>query len=273
MNDQEYAYLKRTIRVLTGIDLECYKSQQMRRRLTFLITSQRSSVTAYCKLIGRDQAALQKLKNFLTINVSEFFRDANQFQLLKNNILPDLLNLRPRLSVWSAGCSHGAEPYSLAIILEELTRGARHRILATDIDEGILAKAKTGGPYTNTDIANVERRYLLKYFEKSQNGYRVTDHIQRSVEFKVHNLLSDSFARSFDLIVCRNVVIYFSNEAKSKLYKRFAESLNPNGVLFMGGTETLVDVAGLELEKLYNCFYRKSVSKPKVLVHPEPARV
>ena len=148
MNDQEYDYITRVIRKLTGIDLDNYKSQQMRRRLTGLIASQAGGVPEYCELVKKNKDALKKLRNFLTINVSEFFRDIEQFNILKTKVLPELLSRNPSLKVWSSGCSHGGEPYSIAILLEEIAPGRHHRVLGTDIDDETLARARAGGPYS-----------------------------------------------------------------------------------------------------------------------------
>ena len=266
MNDQEFEYLKKKILALTDIDLNYYKAQQMRRRLDGLVTNESGSVAEYCKRIERDEGALKKLSNFLTINVSEFFRDANQFQQLRTAILPELLGNSERLNIWSAGCSIGAEPYSVTMMLENLTPGKKHRIVATDIDQAVLAKAKNGGPYSSSDIANVDKALLLKYFTRSDDGYQVIDSIKRRVDFKRHNLLKDSFEHGFDLIMCRNVVIYFSDEAKRTLYTGFYNSLKEGGIMFIGATETLLDASGLGLVRIHNCFYRKPVSNEKAAV-------
>ena len=140
LNDQEYALISRKILKLIGIDLSYYKSQQMRRRLQGLANSPAGSIVEYCALVQRDEAALTKLKNFLTINVSEFFRDADQFNFLKTKLMPELLKQKSHINVWSAGCSHGGEPYSVAITLKEITGDARHRIVATDVDERVRSR-------------------------------------------------------------------------------------------------------------------------------------
>ena len=255
LNDQEYAIISRKILKLIGIDLSFYKSQQMRRRLHGLANSQVNSIVEYCALVERDQTALTKLKNFLTINVTEFFRDAEQFNILQTKVMPELLNHRPHLSVWSAGCSHGGEPYSVAITLKEITGDARHRIVATDIDEQIVEKAKKGGPYSAADLANVASKLVLKYFRKEPDGYYVIDEIKRMVDFKRRDLLKSRFDSGFDLIMCRNVVIYFSDEAKTKLYSGFYDALTTDGILFIGATETLLEANDVGLERVHNCFY------------------
>jgi len=257
VNDQEYTYIKKTIKRLIGIDLDNYKTPQMQRRLGGLASSNADSIALYCKLVERDEDARTQLRNFLTINVSEFFRDAQQFDQLKKRVLPMLLEKRQQLSVWSAGCSHGGEPYSIAMLLEELAPNRKHRILATDIDQEILARAKNGGPYSPSDVSNVEPKLLLKYFNREKDGYHLIDNVKRKVEFRRHNLLADLFQKNFDLIICRNVVIYFTEEAKGKLYKGFSHALNENGILFIGATESLLDLQFLNLERMFNCFYMR----------------
>jgi len=257
MDDQEYCYLKRKVLTRTGMDLDSYNSQQMRRRLESLVFSNSCSVVQYCEKLQNDPDVLRKLQDFLTINVSEFFRDINQFELLKNTMLPELLKRNHKLNIWSAGCSHGAEPYSLAIILDEISPGHNHRILATDIDEGVIARATNGGPYSQNDTRNVSKARIQKYFSESADGYRVRDTLKNRVEFKHLNLLSDHFESGFDLIICRNVIIYFTEKAKSNLIERFCNSIKAKGVLFLGATETMPVAPSLGLERLGICFYKK----------------
>jgi chemotaxis protein methyltransferase CheR len=265
MNDEEYTYLKKKILKLLNIDLGGYKDHQMRRRLdAFISRTEAPGVAAYCKTLDGDRQVCQKLRDFLTINVSEFFRDKDQYEILRTRILPELMANGPRLSIWSAGCSIGAEPYSIAIMLEEMASYHRHRILASDLDTGILAKAKAGGPYLPADVKNVDKNLLAKHFKKVENDYWVTDRIRERVEFRQHNLLMDPFVKDFDLIVCRNVVIYFTDDAKRKLYRGFYESLKDNGVFFMGGTETMLGASDLKFEKICASFHRKCVDGGKV---------
>lgn len=258
MKDEEYLYLTKKIRDLLDIDLGGYKNHQMRRRLdAYIARAQVPEVVAYCKILERDKEVCQKLRDFLTINVSEFFRDAEQYEVLRTRILPELLKRNRKLNIWSAGCSNGAEPYSVAIILNELCQHQNYRIVATDIDTGILARANAGGPYIESDVRNVDKKLLIKHFVAEGQRYMVAEKIRRTVEFRQQNLLSDPFEKGFDLIVCRNVVIYFSDDAKSKLYRGFYDSLNENGMLFIGGTESMLGSSGLGFEKVCTSFHRK----------------
>ena len=258
MKDVEYSYLKRTVLAQTGIDLDSYKSQQMRRRLEgFIESSPSPDVMEYCKALVRDGEALRRLRDHLTINVSEFFRDREHFRKLQTVVLPELLKQRPRLNIWSAGCSHGEEPYTIAMILDGLSPGRTHRILGTDIDEGALARAREGGPYRPSDVSNVEEALLSRYFTSFGEGYRLTDRIKSKVEFRQQNLLSEGFESGFDLILCRNVVIYFTDKAKAQLVQGFYQSLREGGVLFTGASETLVPTPDPRFQRLEVTLYKK----------------
>lgn len=262
MQDDEYKYLKGKIFSLLNIDLSGYKDHQMRRRLDgFMARSQESNVASYCKTLEVNRNLLTKLRDFLTINVSEFFRDSEQYEILRTRVLPELLKRSPRLNIWSAGCSNGSEPYSLAIILSELSPRQKHRILATDLDVGILAQARAGGPYTQADVRQTEGSLLSKYFTTAQDGYWVCNSVKQYVEFKNHNLLRDPFESGFDLVICRNVVIYFSDEAKNGLYRGFHRALKEDGVLFIGGTETMLGSNDIGFERLHNSFHCKRASQ------------
>ncbi|MCL0087245.1 protein-glutamate O-methyltransferase CheR [Dehalococcoidia bacterium] len=259
ITDTEYTYVKKRVRDLVNIDLENYKEKQMRRRLSsFLERCNAPDAASYFGAAERDQGMLRELADFLTINVSEFFRDERHFERLEKLVLPELLKKNPHLNIWSAGCSNGAEPYTIAIILAELSPGRPHRILATDIDNTILACARVGGPYAAQDVRNIQRDRLARYFTKSGDKYWVVDRIKERVVFKQHNLLSDPYEHNFDLIVCRNVVIYFTDEAKRKINRGFCRSLKDNGILFVGGSEVIMNAAELGLESIMPSLYRKS---------------
>lgn len=260
MDDQEYQYLKRKILKLINVNLDSYKSQQMRRRLNmFLAHTEAKNVVDYTHMLERNQNMLDELRSFLTINVSQFFRDPSPFEQLRRLILPQLLQNSPRLNIWSAGCSHGEEPYSIAMILESISPYHHHRILATDIDEGALNQAKAGGPYTPDAVKNVSSIFLRRYFIASNGGYLVSDKIRQRVVFRQQNLLCDAFGQGFDLIICRNVTIYFTEEAKRELNQRFYHSLKDGGVLFIGGTEVMLDIASAGFKGLAVSFYQKPV--------------
>lgn len=257
MNDREYATLSDKIKSLLGIDLDSYKAQQMRRRLTGFVGSSRLSVPAFCEKLDRDLDMVSTLKDFITINVSEFYRDDRQFKVLITEVLPKLVANGNRLNIWSAGCSHGGEAYSIAMELEKMTPGVSHRILATDIDATVLKRAAAGWPYSAADVRNVDPATLKRFFTEEEGKYRLASEITGKVTFRRHNLLSDPSETGFDLIVCRNVVIYFTDNAKELINRGFHKSLREGGVLFIGGTETLLKASELGFERLLPSFYVK----------------
>lgn len=258
MDDNEYGYVKKRINDLLDIDLDNYKERQMRRRLTsYLERANPPDVGTFFNNVEKEETMLQELKDFLTINVSEFFRDEHQFAKLETAILPELLENRMKIKVWSAGCSIGAEPYTLAIMMEEAMPGSANTIVATDLDETILKQARAGGPYGQQDVRNVGPDRLAKYFRNEDGKYWVVDKIRNKVIFKRHNLLSDPYEQNCDLILCRNVVIYFTDAAKSKINRGFCNSLREGGILFIGGSEIIFDAVQIGLGVAIPSFYRR----------------
>jgi chemotaxis protein methyltransferase CheR len=264
MDAREYNFIKYKVRKLLDVDLNAYKGHQMQRRLrTYLLRSGYPNWPKFFRAIQDDPVALDALRNYLTINVSSFFRDKMRFDYLQTSIVPQLLVGRQRLRVWSAGCSYGHEPYSLAILLAEATSFFnRHILLATDIDQAALAHARAGGPYKAKEMENVPFSLRQRYFKRRDDAsgddvYYLIDTLRRRITFRSQNLLVDVFEDDFDLIVCRNVVIYFEPQAKERLYQRFYEALRPGGVLFLGNTEVLSRASQIGFEIAGLSFYRR----------------
>lgn len=229
MNLAGYPQFRHTILSLTGIDLDCYKGNQMERRLQAIMRRVGAEdLLQYSRMLQGEPQRVKEFRDFLTINVTEFFRNPDKFAELKERILPDLLRRWPRLRIWSAGCSTGAEPYSLVIILDELDPRGQHEIVATDIDEEAL-KAARSGAYPERDMREVSPQRRRRYFTQEGDLWVVRPEYRQRVRFQQQNLLSDPFPTEVDLILCRNVVIYFSEEAKDGLYCRFHRALKPGG--------------------------------------------
>ena len=258
MDEKDWAEFKNKLNQKTGIDLQLYKEPQMKRRIGNLVTrAEFKSFTAYFDHVSKNKDDFAEFIEYLTINVSEFFRTPEKFSKLETDVIPYLMKRSPKLNIWSAGCSIGAEPYSLSIIMKELTPNVRHRILASDLDIDILAKAKRG-IYTDNELKAMKPDRLNKYFTKTADGkYAVKPEIKSVVEFKRHNLLKDKFETGFDLILCRNVVIYFTEEAKDQLYAHFFEALKPGGILFVGATEAILNFRKLGYTSFQPFFYQK----------------
>lgn len=257
VEDMDYSLFVRKVREHLSLDLSQYKETQMKRRLTSLRNKRGyASFAAYFKAIMQDEQLLAEFKDRVTINVSEFWRNPNRWEVLEKRFLPELIKSSRRLKCWSAACSTGEEPYTLAMILDRL--GVRNAdITATDIDAGVLEKARAGR-YPERSVRDVPKAYLEAYFEKDGDEYVVADRLKRMVRFEQGNLLLDPFGRDHDLIICRNVMIYFTEPAKQDLYRRFSAALRPGGILFVGSTEQIFTPSQYGLESVDSFFYRKT---------------
>ena len=255
-----YEQFKRAAGDLTGIDLSAYKNQQMDRRIHSLMNSWgMADYDMYLATLRTDKARFGEFQKKLTINVSEFFRNPERYDELARIILPEIYRADRGLRSWSAGCANGAEPYTLAILAREAGFDGVY-IRATDIDRESLRRAQTGR-YTPNEVRNVPPPLLIKYFSYDGTTYNLSAEIKGMVEFRQHNLLYDHFGRGFDLILCRNVVIYLTEAAKETLYRRFCQSLRTGGYLMVGGTEPLLNFKDFGLENPLTAFYRKSAAE------------
>ena len=255
--DRDWGLFKQKLKARTEIDLDLYKEPQMKRRINNLVMrAGYKECCAYFDHVCKEKDEFAAFIEYLTINVSEFFRTPEKFSKLETDVIPDLLKRSSKLNIWSAGCSIGAEPYSLAIIMKEMTPGTRHRILASDLDIEILAKAKRG-VYTADEIKCMSPERRRKYFDEDSDHYAVKQEIKSMIEFKRHNLLQDKFETGFDLILCRNVVIYFTDEAKDQLYRHFFEALKPGGILFVGATESILNFRKMGYTSFQPFFYQR----------------
>ena len=257
MEDRDFVQFIANVKRKTGIDLALYKEAQMKRRLTSLRVKRGfNSFDAFFEGMMKNQELFDEFLDRMTINVSEFFRNPSRWQVLESKIIPRLLKEKGKVKCWSAACSTGEEPYSLAMLLSRFMPLHEVDILATDLDEGAIAKAKRG-IYTDRSLQDAPKDLVTKYFRKDGVMYEISDEIKRLIKFKRHNMLADSFDRNFDLIICRNVMIYFTEEAKNELYHKFADSLRPGGVLFVGSTEQIFQPQQYGFEPEDTFFYRK----------------
>ncbi len=257
MEDKDFLQFIASIKKKTGIDLALYKEAQMKRRLTSLrLKRGYATFAAYFEAITQNQELFYEFLDRMTINVSEFFRNPGRWDVLENKILPKLAKANRRLKCWSAACSTGEEPYTLALILlrKQLMRDST--LLATDIDEGALIKAKQG-IYTERSLQDCPPELISRYFKKDAMSFRIADEVKQAVTFRKQNLLADAFDSSFDLIICRNVMIYFTEEAKNELYHKFSRALKPGGILFVGSTEQIFQPQQYQFDVEDTFFYRK----------------
>lgn len=260
MNDTDWSFARRGIAALLALDLEAYREAHLRLRVENLVRRQQhGDVQAFLARAHHDEMALADLRDALTVNTTEFFRNPVQFEALRSVVLPALLAERPALSIWSAGCSFGAEPFSIAMVLDEIegARAARHRIVATDMGQRVLERATHGGPYFAEELRGVTPARLARYFRKAGASYRLTEELRARITFRQHNLLGDPVDRDFDLVSCRNVAIYFEAKARDELLRGIHDVLRPGGVLFVGGTEAAPGSEADGWRHVVGNFYRR----------------
>ncbi len=256
----DYEYLKREVRSLTGIDLNAYKERQMKRRIDALIAKHGiKDYHAYTALLRTDRVRFEEFVSYITINVSEFYRNPDQWRLLESDVLPQLLKrFGGNLKIWSAACSTGDEPYSLVMALSRHVPLRQIQIHATDLDKQVIAKAKLG-LYSDKSISSVPEDLKRKFFTRVGPSYCISEEIKERVTFREHDLLKDVYPTGCHLIVCRNVLIYFTEEAKDEVFVKFHKALQPGGVLFIGSTEQVLRHREMGYERRTSFFYEKAL--------------
>jgi chemotaxis protein methyltransferase CheR len=254
-----YEAFKQSIYEMTKIDLNSYKERQMKRRIEALIAKYGiDSYHDYVQKLKTDKIAFDEFINYITINVSEFYRNPDQWAILEKEVFPYLFERFGKdLRIWSSACSTGDEPYSLAMLLTRFLPSNKIKIIATDIDKTVMEKAKLG-LYHEKSLKALPDEFIKKYFVKiSDRTYQISDIIKSCVEFRQHDLLRDSYPAGCDLIVCRNVLIYFTDEAKNKIYSDFNKALKKDGLLFVGSTEQIIQAQQLGFGNFRSFFYKK----------------
>lgn len=254
----DYDFFKREILALTTIDLNSYKEKQMKRRIDTLIAKHKiADYDKYIQTLKNDKVMFEEFVNYITINVSEFYRNPEQWKILDETIFPELISkFGKNLKIWSAACSTGDEPYSLVMALSRHVPLNQIKIYATDLDKQVIAKAKVG-LYSDKSIVSVPEDLKKKYFTQVGPSYKIADEIKACVEFKEHNLLKDAYPTNYHLIVCRNVLIYFTEEAKDLIFRKYYDSLAPGGILFIGSTEQIMNYREVGFERKNSFFYSK----------------
>ncbi len=239
--------VKRRLVSIYGVDLSYYKDDFLRRRIRARMVSLKiSNPWRYVRLLEESPEEVRNLLDNVSINVSRFMRDAHVWSVVMNSVFRVLVSQKMdggTIRIWSAGCSHGEEPYTVAILLSEMVEKAGFkpniRVYATDIDLDALQKAREG-VYRREDLRELGVYRLLKFFTHLGNGlYRVNEEVKQLVVFKRHDLLKDRYFRDLDAIFCRNVLIYFNKEAQKRVLYGFSKALRPGGFLILGATESM----------------------------------
>ncbi|MGD0978366.1 MAG: protein-glutamate O-methyltransferase CheR [Candidatus Bathyarchaeia archaeon] len=234
--------LKKQLREATDVDCEGYRPEYLKRRLEIRLRATNSKTYGdYARYLKANPKEHDLLLNDLTINYSLFFRDSDVFLSLKEKIFPEFFSSKTA-RIWSAGCATGEEPYSLAILANECksrsTKDLQVTIYASDVDRDALAKAARG-KYDLKSLQGVEQSLVDKYFAREGELFSVKDFVKQSVRFERHDLMTSPSHQNLDLVLCRNVMIYFSRESQQKIHMHFYDSLKEGGYLVIGKTEML----------------------------------
>jgi chemotaxis protein methyltransferase CheR len=245
LNDADFETYRNLIYAESGITFTATNRSILESRLK---EKQRekgfSSVRAYFSQIASDKEELKQFLDSITTNLTRFFRNQPQFDALEKYVIPEIISKIKKTStgnikIWSAGCSTGEEPYTIAMLLKEiLPPGWDFDILASDISLKCLMTAKEGF-YADNRIEGIAPNYLLKYFDKVDGGYKIHDNIRSKIRFDYHNLKNDSGQRGLDVVFCRNVIIYFDDVAQAAVINRFWDAMASKSFLFIGHSESL----------------------------------
>ncbi|MGQ9464608.1 MAG: CheR family methyltransferase [bacterium] len=249
--EYNFQQLIKLIEDKTGFKCGSYKEKPLTRRIRVRMRALGlSDFQQYYNYLTLNPDEFERLLATLTIKLSYFFRNPETFDYLKNEIIPGLKN-NEKIIIWSAGCAHGEEPYSLAIIAAESGVLEKTVIYATDIDDHALKKAKEGN-YASLVFQYTPQSYIEKYFERTNDGYRIKDHLRTIVQF-IHLDLFDNFPfPACDLIICRNVLIYMDRNAQSVLVRKFYDNLKMGGYLVIGKVELLLGIPEARFFSLVN---------------------
>lgn len=270
LSDSEFEEIRTVIKDMTGISMSAAKRQLIYRRLqTRLKATGINSFKTYLELLKKgDPREQEAFTNAVTTNLTSFFREKHHFEFLAKTIIPEIVakrgNNSRRLRIWSAGCSTGEEPYSIAITLKETLKSIDRwdaRLLCTDLDSDVLNTGKTG-IYAQDRVEKIPEKQLRRWFRKNgstdDDRVKVSQDLQDLITFKQLNLMNDWPMRGrFDVIFCRNVVIYFDKPTQRVLMDRYAEILEDDGYLILGHSESLFNVSD-RFTLLGHTIYRKS---------------
>lgn len=269
--DIGFELLKRAIKESTGFNCEQYKEAHFRRRVNVRVRATSSeNYGEYLRLLKKDSEEYEYLIKALTINVSEFFRNPETFEVIEKEVIPFLIKSRSdslikSIRIWSAGCATGEEAYSLAMLLHKVLNRDYNKyrisIIGTDIDTLSLEKAQKG-VYLENVLKNVDASTKENYFVKLNETYQVSDQLKSMIRFKRQDMISESCTGRFDLIICRNVMIYFKKEVQEQLQLNFHKALNRGGFLVIGKAETLLGAASNHF-KTYNSRERLYIKETK----------
>ncbi len=235
----DFVRFKKEFFQYTGLDLESYKDKQMERRINQLLKREGfDGLESFFKSIKASKDQLHKFYTYLTINTSVFYRDAKVYDYLEQTVFPDLLDKFKKIKIWSMGCSHGEEPYTLALMLDDLSALERASIIAGDIDDKVLQMAAEG-VYSPNQVEKVPPHVLKKAFKVDNGKYCLDVKYKRAITFKKQNFLQPIYKDlpRMHLILCRNVFIYFKTEVQESIIEQVSALIEPGGYFIIGSAE------------------------------------
>lgn len=254
VSEQDLQFIKKEMKESAGIDLDKFKSPFLTRRVTArMLAKGVRAGSEYAQLLAEDPVESLTLYNSLSINVTECFRDPTVWDVFTTEILPKIVSSAKTdvpIRVWSAGCATGQEPYSLAMMIKEAIGSSAidFKIYATDMNKVSISIAKTG-KFDPKSLKNVPNQLLPKYVTKIDDElYQVRNDLIDKIQFTVGDVISQKM-ESLDLIVCRNLLIYYGRDAQELLFKKFYNSLNDSGVVILGMDESMVGTEGINFFK------------------------
>lgn len=266
LSDADFDQFRKLIYDESGITFSSTNRAILESRLKErLREKQMEKISDYYALLLRDKEELKFMLDSVTTNLTRFFRNQPHFDALEHYVVPEMLKIKrasgdSKIRIWSAGCSTGEEPYTLAMLLrDKLPREITVEIVASDLSLKSLMVGKSGF-YPESRIAGIPQNYLERFFEKKNNGYQATDELMKMIRFDYHNLKNDSGLRNVDILFCRNVLIYFDEPAQKSVIEKFWDAMAPKSYLFIGHSESLFGMkTRFEFLKTdWACLYQKN---------------
>ena len=266
LNDADFEKFRKLIYDESGITFSATNRSILDSRIKELLRQKNLATPGeYYTLVSHNSEEMKLMLDSVTTNLTRFFRNQPHFDALINYVIPHIIEKKRAsgdrtIKIWSAGCSTGEEPYTIAMVLKEIMPpGFNFQITASDISLKSLMVGQQGF-YTDAKIAGIPAEYLAKYFTKVEGGYQVTPELRNTIRFDYHNLKNDSGARNLDVVFCRNVIIYFDEAAQKAVMDRFWNSMAPQSYLFIGHSESLFGM-NTQFEFLkteWACLYQKN---------------
>lgn len=266
LNDADYELFRKIIYDESGITFSSTNRSILDSRIKELLRKKNiATPQEYYAIITKNPEEMKEMLDSVTTNLTRFFRNQPHFDAFIHYVIPNVAELKKArgpdrtIKIWSAGCSTGEEPYTIAMIMKEICPpGFDFKVIASDISLKSLMTAQQGF-YPDNRVDGVPADYLSKYFTKVEGGYQIKDEIKSKVRFDYHNLKHDAGERNFDVVFCRNVLIYFDEPAQLAVINHFWNSMAPQSYLFIGHSESLFGMkTNFEFVKTeWACFYTK----------------